>query len=291
MNSRHRKAKTRHLPPNPLTADDTQCGICLDVVVMRGKIGPCSHLYCFNCLLEWSKVINSCPQCKRTFRSISKIEYKTGSLQEKVFVKDRTQIKESQSSDDEYGYVDSEEIEDSDPDFIDNDIIDDKLLSDDETELYHLDSTRSNKAPFKRKKSAISSSESESDIEVHSPPSTLASKLSGKLRKHSSSNKENEVPCPSKSKRLNAPFNPSKKVVLTRKKKATKKPQRVGIKIATVGSQSSNWIQTSAKTKSSPSCSKGATKISLPRKKSDVDPEEMSTTEKSFIEMLKNLSD
>ena len=133
-------------------------------------------------------------------------------------MKDKTQIEESQSSDDEYGYVNSEEIEDSDLDFIDHDTIAGQLLSDEETELYHLDLTHTDRAPFKRKKSAVSSSESESDTEVCSPPSTLAAKLSGKLRKHSMPNKENEVP--SKSKRLNAAFQ-SSRTVMTRKKKGT----------------------------------------------------------------------
>lgn len=159
-----RKAKTRRLDPLPLDASETKCGICLDVVVKRAKIGPCSHLYCFTCLLAWSRLNNTCPQCKLTFRCISRVDFLTNRLEEKVFIKDKT-IKKADSSDDDYPVLDSEEIEDSDPDFIDNTDIP-SPYSDDEMEALFTQKRRCIRAPSSarvRKGRVFTDSESEDE--------------------------------------------------------------------------------------------------------------------------------
>lgn len=133
-----RKAKSRKLPPLPLDTSETKCGICLDEVTKRGKIGPCSHLYCFPCLLEWSKVNNTCPQCKLTFRCISRIDFKTDTFEDKVFIKDTTlRSGHVSSEEEEYYHANSSDIEDSDPDFIDNTDIPDMLRDYDPTFIDH----------------------------------------------------------------------------------------------------------------------------------------------------------
>ena len=33
-----------------------QCTICLDVITSRGQLSVCNHLFCYECIFEWSKV-------------------------------------------------------------------------------------------------------------------------------------------------------------------------------------------------------------------------------------------
>jgi hypothetical protein len=46
------------------------CCICLGEVENRGRIA-CDHAFCFPCIVKWSKVENTCPICKRSFKKIS----------------------------------------------------------------------------------------------------------------------------------------------------------------------------------------------------------------------------
>lgn len=46
--------------------------ICLQSVKVRGKISCCNHIFCYECIFEWSKVTNSCPLCKAVFHEIEK---------------------------------------------------------------------------------------------------------------------------------------------------------------------------------------------------------------------------
>ncbi|XP_044499916.1 uncharacterized protein LOC123221212 [Mangifera indica] len=53
------------------------CGICLseeDKRRFRGTLNCCSHFFCFNCIMEWSKVESRCPLCKQRFKTITKPE-------------------------------------------------------------------------------------------------------------------------------------------------------------------------------------------------------------------------
>ncbi|XP_063675948.1 uncharacterized protein LOC134812453 [Bolinopsis microptera] len=166
-----RKAKSKRILPLPLDSSETKCGICLDEVVKRGKIGPCSHLYCYTCLLEWSKLNNTCPQCKVIFRCISKMDFKTDKLEEKVFIKDKTLRTGHVSSEEEDYYVNSSEIEDSDPDFIDHTDIPNTLApgSDSESDAQftqrkrRCDKTPPRKQLTKKRSKAMIFSDSESD--------------------------------------------------------------------------------------------------------------------------------
>lgn len=42
---------------SPVKQQDQKCGICLDAFDKQGKINSCSHLFCFECIHFWSKVI------------------------------------------------------------------------------------------------------------------------------------------------------------------------------------------------------------------------------------------
>ena len=52
--------------------DEDVCAICLSVPNRRGRIESCSHLFCFQCVFEWSRVETKCPMCKRRFYWIEK---------------------------------------------------------------------------------------------------------------------------------------------------------------------------------------------------------------------------
>lgn len=47
------------------------CAICLDVVKEGGTIDSCIHIFCFKCILDWSKVTNKCPICNSNFKKIT----------------------------------------------------------------------------------------------------------------------------------------------------------------------------------------------------------------------------
>ena len=45
------------------------CAICFEEKEIKDLtvLNNCNHVYCSNCILEWSKKENSCPQCKTKF--------------------------------------------------------------------------------------------------------------------------------------------------------------------------------------------------------------------------------
>eukprot|EP01060_Flectonema_neradi_P009084 TRINITY_DN16498_c0_g1_i1.p1 TRINITY_DN16498_c0_g1~~TRINITY_DN16498_c0_g1_i1.p1 ORF type:complete len:464 (+),score=73.42 TRINITY_DN16498_c0_g1_i1:123-1514(+) len=68
------------------------CGICQDVVETRGLIttrrwggqqsrktrgSGCGHLFCYECILLWSKKSSRCPMCRKNFNSLYKLNAKT----------------------------------------------------------------------------------------------------------------------------------------------------------------------------------------------------------------------
>lgn len=51
------------------------CAICLEEVEesKRGVMDGCAHTFCFDCILEWSKITNTCPLCKQKFMSLTQV--------------------------------------------------------------------------------------------------------------------------------------------------------------------------------------------------------------------------
>jgi len=49
---------------------DLSCSICLSAVENRAFTDACYHTFCFECLVEWSRVRAVCPLCKKSFHSI-----------------------------------------------------------------------------------------------------------------------------------------------------------------------------------------------------------------------------
>ena len=51
---------------------DNQCAVCLsDQAVRPAALDGCEHRFCRDCVLEWSRVTNLCPVCRRAFSAIS----------------------------------------------------------------------------------------------------------------------------------------------------------------------------------------------------------------------------
>src|SRR6218665_1972197 len=49
---------------------DPNCSICLCKMEDKSFTHSCFHMFCFTCLLEWSKIKAECPLCKQSFNSI-----------------------------------------------------------------------------------------------------------------------------------------------------------------------------------------------------------------------------
>jgi hypothetical protein len=43
-----------------------QCPICLDEILIKyqGKIIPCNHIFCYDCIVKWEEKNNTCPICR-----------------------------------------------------------------------------------------------------------------------------------------------------------------------------------------------------------------------------------
>ncbi|CAH2071033.1 unnamed protein product [Thlaspi arvense] len=48
-----------------------RCGICMDIIVDRGVLDCCQHWFCFECIDNWSTIMNLCPLCQREFQLIT----------------------------------------------------------------------------------------------------------------------------------------------------------------------------------------------------------------------------
>ncbi|KAL0278824.1 UNVERIFIED_CONTAM: hypothetical protein PYX00_000520 [Menopon gallinae] len=56
--------------PNGRLSPDSRCAICLGKLQKKSFTDSCLHQFCFQCLLQWSKVKPECPLCKQPFKSI-----------------------------------------------------------------------------------------------------------------------------------------------------------------------------------------------------------------------------
>eukprot|EP00008_Paramoeba_atlantica_P003311 CAMPEP_0201477530 /NCGR_PEP_ID=MMETSP0151_2-20130828/2534_1 /ASSEMBLY_ACC=CAM_ASM_000257 /TAXON_ID=200890 /ORGANISM="Paramoeba atlantica, Strain 621/1 / CCAP 1560/9" /LENGTH=211 /DNA_ID=CAMNT_0047858279 /DNA_START=102 /DNA_END=737 /DNA_ORIENTATION=+ len=54
-----------------------ECGICFEEITVKGTLDCCPHLYCYDCIIKWSEMQNTCPMCQARFRSIEKVETST----------------------------------------------------------------------------------------------------------------------------------------------------------------------------------------------------------------------
>ena len=74
-----------------------------------GKLDACTHLFCFECIKDWSAVTNECPMCKRRFNEISKLLLEEGQAPQKLeavkveFKKQRVHEDENYAEEEEEG--------------------------------------------------------------------------------------------------------------------------------------------------------------------------------------------
>ncbi|GAB2209684.1 hypothetical protein Droror1_Dr00026905 [Drosera rotundifolia] len=47
------------------------CGICMDIIIDRGVLDCCQHMFCFECIDNWSTITNLCPLCSNEFQLIT----------------------------------------------------------------------------------------------------------------------------------------------------------------------------------------------------------------------------
>ena len=60
------------------TIDTIECGICLHAIQVRGKLPKCDHFFCHECIIQWSRVVNTCPLCKVRFNEVVRVEVRPG---------------------------------------------------------------------------------------------------------------------------------------------------------------------------------------------------------------------
>ena len=62
-----KRLKMVQLDPNSPT---NSCMICLDKINNPSKVNTCGHIFCKDCIDQWTEVSNSCPLCKKEFKKI-----------------------------------------------------------------------------------------------------------------------------------------------------------------------------------------------------------------------------
>ncbi|KAK3612351.1 hypothetical protein CHS0354_011069 [Potamilus streckersoni] len=63
-------AEKQSSPKSDRESPEPTCAICLGKLENKSFTDSCFHMFCFVCLLEWSKVKAECPLCKQSFKSI-----------------------------------------------------------------------------------------------------------------------------------------------------------------------------------------------------------------------------
>jgi len=71
--------------------EEDMCPICLGEFVdqLVGVPENCKHVFCNDCLQEWTKNVNNCPVDRKKFNSISVYMAKGGDLLEEIYVEDK----------------------------------------------------------------------------------------------------------------------------------------------------------------------------------------------------------
>ncbi|XP_070767235.1 PHD and RING finger domain-containing protein 1-like [Enoplosus armatus] len=86
-----------------LISDSDKCYICLSPFERRavGSLQSCQHVFCLQCILQWSQMANTCPVDRISFAVIHQRRCPGGDIQKKIKV--RTQNKEDGDDDEEEG--------------------------------------------------------------------------------------------------------------------------------------------------------------------------------------------
>ena len=70
-----------------------KCCICISDIPKKKKasLDCCNHVFCRGCIEKWAKTENSCPLCKRKFKTITSIKKGCKKKQETIEVEDKRQ--------------------------------------------------------------------------------------------------------------------------------------------------------------------------------------------------------
>ncbi|XP_056135019.1 PHD and RING finger domain-containing protein 1-like [Lampris incognitus] len=77
----------------PILGSD-KCLICLNTLGEQpvGSLDNCRHVFCLECILQWSQTASSCPVDRIGFSFIHQRQYPGGHIQKKIEIKKKTQI-------------------------------------------------------------------------------------------------------------------------------------------------------------------------------------------------------
>ncbi|XP_006396988.2 uncharacterized protein At4g10930 isoform X3 [Eutrema salsugineum] len=64
-------AEVGHNVSDEAGIEGERCGICMDIIIDRGVLDCCQHWFCFECIDNWSTIMNLCPLCQREFQLIT----------------------------------------------------------------------------------------------------------------------------------------------------------------------------------------------------------------------------
>eukprot|EP01095_Lingulamoeba_sp_RSL-Kostka_P006065 TRINITY_DN1870_c0_g1_i2.p1 TRINITY_DN1870_c0_g1~~TRINITY_DN1870_c0_g1_i2.p1 ORF type:complete len:250 (+),score=85.20 TRINITY_DN1870_c0_g1_i2:95-844(+) len=71
----------------------SDCTICLNKIEDCGIL-ECKHVFCFNCIVEWTKISSTCPLCKKEVRRV-----KSKTTNKVVNIKEKKQVAEFEEED------------------------------------------------------------------------------------------------------------------------------------------------------------------------------------------------
>ncbi|KAL0489517.1 E3 ubiquitin-protein ligase p28-like [Acrasis kona] len=66
-----------------------ECAICFEEIKELGMMDCCNHDFCFACVNKWSNECNTCPVCKRRFKTITKKRLDNGKTFTPLQIEDR----------------------------------------------------------------------------------------------------------------------------------------------------------------------------------------------------------
>lgn len=68
--NRHKRRLTKPKNKEKLNKQIEKCSICLEIIHNEAKLNSCSHTFCYECIIQFSKLENKCPLCKRDYSNI-----------------------------------------------------------------------------------------------------------------------------------------------------------------------------------------------------------------------------
>ncbi|XP_041654847.1 PHD and RING finger domain-containing protein 1-like [Cheilinus undulatus] len=83
------KLKSAGREDTDLTLDSDKCYICLSPFEKQtvGSLESCRHVFCLECILQWSQTANTCPVDRISFASIHQRRCPGGDIQKKIKVR------------------------------------------------------------------------------------------------------------------------------------------------------------------------------------------------------------